>query len=241
MNITPVNSANSQPNFNGYLGKSVTDFINGTANRLIKKELKQANRQGRQINTQILSEIRNRADKCIDTLQQAVEPLHPDTFLSVNYPNRNGDAFIRLKLKNCKLKKEVLIESYPDNYYTMQKKQRLRKPVFTLKAHETFIERAKEKLSNNKMKEFENYLFRIFTEDISETLFPMLKAKKADKLAPEFGFSANYTETLKKEKELIKAEKRAKKQKVCEEKKALKLSKRNVKDKNIETAKKYLK
>ena len=112
--------------------KQQTDFKN------TKKELKQANRQGRQINTQILSEIRNRADKCINTLQQAVEPLHPDTFLSVNYPNRNGDAFIRLKLKNCKLKKEVLIESYPDNYYMMQKKQRLRKPVFTMKAHETF-------------------------------------------------------------------------------------------------------
>lgn len=214
MNVIPVNSAGYQANFNGYLDKSLTKFINKSANQAIKKELKQANKQGKAINTESLASIRERADKCITTLQTAVENLHSNSYLCLKH-QKHGDFFI-LNLANSKLNKGVDVGFFLDSYY----KFGIYKPEIIIDCIKNHIE---------KMKKFERSLFEDFANH-SNVKFPMRRAKKADKLALEFGFTPNYAETWK-------TTNKAKKQ----TKKAFRSNQKNIEKENIKTAKKYIK
>lgn len=242
MNITSINST-AQPNFNGYIGKSITKSINKSANDAIKKELKRANRQGRPISTEFLTSIREKADKCIATLQEAVKNLHPDSNLSVKH-DKYYDLY-SLKLTNSKLKQQnIEIGNYENSKYPISI---ARRPEFTIYIFEKMIEKIKNNLEPANMKKTEEKLFKTFaTEPV--LFFPMRRAKKADKLAPEFGFTPKYIETLEKKRTAKKAAEQTKKlakkqakQAKIQAKKELKAAQQKVKKGNTKTAKDFMK
>ena len=221
---------NQTPNFKGYVGKSLKKLIKDAANEAISLEIYKRNAMQQTAKKTYLDEIKNRADSIIKNLESIMEPLHKNTSLELEVEflyNKRSDNNVFLKLVNNKLKMEkkmfevfncyadtapfdVYIEhhglvhanplKFNPRFATIGKTHEfkpLKYPFAFLMKFEDFLDRTSLFIHESVQSE-ETELFENFANQ--EVIFPMLRAKRADKLAPEFGVPANWVEKLKAEK-----------------------------------------
>lgn len=258
MSITPINSTNSQPNFNGYVDPKLIDLIKKSANGAIKRELELGGFASKVINddtVKTVERISKRADKFISTLENSgIKDLHPDTCITYTQsknPTTTYDKNVNLVLTNPKIKKSLKIGNlidYSFNSYLFQKDSRFNPEILDntslKKVFNQFIRffNIYQKFTPEILKKEELKMFTQFTDGGK---IPFLRHRKANKLAPEFGLPSNWTEVLKEKraKEKLKKELALKLEKEEQAKKELEAKKREeyFENQNMKLVKKYMK
>lgn len=220
MNITPINTTNSQPNFKGYVDPKLIDLIKISANGAMKKELKLGGFSSRLIDMDTHSEIRNiskKADEFIDILENSgIKELHPDT--NITYANIEStkaiyiDRDIKIILTNPKIQQSLTIGTlidYFNNKRIFQKECQFKPDCLNdiklnqvFEMFRVFFYRAKGMFAPESLKDSERRMFVKFTDG---GIRPF-RHKKANKLAPEFGLPSNWTEVLRNKRLKERAE-----------------------------------
>ena len=227
MRIMPISTQqNSQPNFTGYVGKDIKKIITKATKTVIKDEYLAALKNNRPIDMEKLMAIKNESHKLLENLNSFMAKFHEDTYLTLpksyeyDFVLRNGkliehDFVLRNnKLKNSQrtLQAQVLsmefegneLDSKYDGHYILDS---LKDASEYLNKYVTY------------QKDFDKDLFLSYANDAPNVLFSMRRAKKADKLAPEFGVETGWVEKTKQILEERKISKAKRKQTTKENKK----------------------
>lgn len=213
MTIMPISTQqNSQPNFTGYVGKDIKKIVTKATKTVIKDEYLTALKNNRPIDMERLMAIRNESHKLLENLNSFMANFHEDTYLTLpkyNFVLRNN------KLKNSQ-------ESLYPNVFS---KVDFEGNELDFEYNSRFIlAKLKNSMSGliniySSPKHLDRDLFLSYANDAPNVLFSMRRAKKADKLAPEFGVETGWVEKTKQILEERKISKAKQKQTIKENKK----------------------
>lgn len=208
MNIAPINSTNSQPNFNGYVDKSIIRIVNKATIGSLRENYKNYTRSGTPVNEKALKKIVDNSKNILEKLNEYMSKFHKDTYLTYDYDN----SFI---LKNKKLKgasyslakvfegyhhKSIFSESGPLDFKNLGNG--------ILYSIESFV----RGLNPDRAEQIDKYMFEKFARSATDTFFPMRNARKADKLAKEFKAETGWVEKTREVLEKRKQDKLAQKE-----------------------------
>ncbi len=194
MQIQNVN--NSQPSFNGYIGRNVYAVVNRAAKNSINALVHEANAKKQVVEGYKLIDITNKRTKLLEKLKNYMEPFHPETYMDVD----NSGNF---SLRNKKLNKILSFDYQPDlpkKYFDIDYAELNTKHIDDIEESvDLFIRYNEPQLTNTFF--FDSYAQNRLDDAKNLSLFGRIKtffaARKLDKLAPEFNVEGGWKNKLK--------------------------------------------